>query len=157
MNDKFDSIIEKARHDCIVRVSKTINGTKFPKVPRYIHIAFLMKGKRIVRRSFNDYNRQCVNGEVTTSLHAEVGCVMRLRNNDRIKKGFDILILRFNKNDGLLCDSKPCNNCKNFLLSKGINKVYCSTENGTIQKFKLSEIEEYYSIAWLKLKGLKQQ
>lgn len=142
MNDKFITIVEKARRE--------LSKEKLDQ--RYVHVAFLIKGKKIIHFSMNNYNRQYVDGKFTTSLHAEIGCVKILKDKGKIKKGFDVLVLRFNKGNGYLCDSRPCSNCKTFLEKKGFCRVYCSTEDGTIQKFKLSEMDEYYSVAWTKLK-----
>ncbi len=113
---------------------------------RYNHVAYLFKGKKLVKCCTNNYNRQCFNSKRVTSLHAEIGCI----KNDMVKKGFKMLVVRFNKN-GELCDSKPCNSCKNHLLSKGFVNIYCSTSNGTISKFKLSSIEDYNSPSQIKL------
>lgn len=158
-NVKFDTLVDKARNlcshnDCYDK-SFIHSMTKHRYTNRYNHVAYLMKGKKVIAHCRNNYYRQYVQGKATTSLHAEVGCMLKFKDSEKIKKGFSLLILRFNKNDGLLCDSRPCNNCKQFLIKKGITKVYCSTADGTIQKFKLSDIDEYYSVAWLKFKGLK--
>lgn len=176
---KFDTLVNKGRTLCMdhsecgctqeTNTNTNINENKktklsaIPKIKnryehsnRYNHIAYLIKGKKVINYSRNNYHRQYVNGQATTSMHAEVGCLLKYKDCDKIKKGFSLLILRFSKNEGLLCDSRPCNNCKTFLLKKGITKVYCSTADGTIQKFKLDDIEEYYSVAWLKFKGMKE-
>lgn len=170
---KFDSIVDKGRSLCMEngecgcsQNDLPTKKTKLSAIPniknryvhsnRYNHIAYLIKGKKVINYCRNNYHRQYVNGQATTSMHAEVGCLLKYKDCEKIKKGFSLLILRFSKNEGLLCDSRPCNNCKTFLLKKGITKVYCSTADGTIQKFKLDEIEEYYSVAWLKFKGMKE-
>jgi deoxycytidylate deaminase len=137
--NKFNKIVRQGREICFQDDHK-----------RYYHIAFLIKGKKIINYSINDYERQYVNGKITTSLHAEVGCMLKFKNANKIKKGFDILILRYNKKT-ILCDSKPCQNCKKFLIQKGIYKIYCSLPNGSIEKIKLEDIKEYYSVAWKKL------
>ncbi len=177
---KFDILVNKARYLCMNESNceciDGIDGTEIkkkhtqqkiklspiPKVKnryehsnRYNHIAYLLKGKKVINHSRNNYHRQYVGGKATTSLHAEVGCMLKYKDCDKIKKGFNLLILRFSKNDGQLCDSRPCNNCRLFLMQKGVTKVYCSTADGTIKKFKLDELEEYYSVAWLKFKGLQ--
>jgi deoxycytidylate deaminase len=143
--NKFDSLVEKGRSICFERGHQE----------RYYHIAYLIKGRRVINYSRNNYNRQFINGKIATSLHAEIGCMKFLKDNKRIKKGFSVLILRYNKHNGSLCDSKPCNNCKQFLIKKGLTKIYCSTSDGTIQKFKPEDISEYYSVAWKKLIGNK--
>lgn len=145
---KFENIVDQGREICFKDNNQCNNERD-----RYYHIAYLVKGKRIITYSRNHYNRQYVNGKVMTSLHAEIGCMLKYKNSSRIRKGFDILILRYNRHTGCLCDSKPCNNCKQFLIKKGINRIYCSLSDGSIKKIRLEDIEEYYSVAWKKLIG----
>lgn len=129
-------------------ISPTNNSNNF----RYNHIAYLFKGKKLVKFSTNDYFRQCFNNKRITSLHAEIGCI----KNEMVKKGFKMVVIRFNKN-GELCDSKPCNNCKMHLLSKGFTTIYCSMANGKISKIKLMDIEDYNSPSQIKFNEIKRR
>jgi len=112
------------------------------------HIACLVKGrKRVISVSTNDYRRQYVNRSLTTNVHAEIMCLKDnkdLRSNNKIKKNLSLLILRYRK-DGSLCDSKPCSDCKEFLIHKGLSFVYCSVADGSIQKLFLKNLPNYLS------------
>jgi deoxycytidylate deaminase len=132
-----DFFIPKLR--CICLEKKSIN--------RYNHIACLARGKKIIHIAQNDYNRQLSDGKVITSLHAEINCVKKYKNN---LKNLKLIILRFTS-DGRLCESRPCSACKNYLISRGLSRIYCSTESGSIEKFKPEDIIEYHSPAQIKL------
>ena len=141
----FSPIIERLRSICMESLP-FINSKHGPSV----HIAAFFKGKRLVNHSMNDYDRQCINGRKTTSQHAEVGCTKCYGST--IKKGLWLLVLRFNR-QGHLKESRPCSSCKKFLINKGISSIYCSVEDGSIEKIRLSEVIDYVSPSQLKFNG----
>ena len=114
------------------------------------HIACLVKGRtKIVNSSTNVYERQYVHRLCTTSLHAEINCVKS--NPKKNKKNLAMLILRFRK-DGHLCDSRPCFDCKKYLITKGFSYVFCSVSDGTIQKLFLKDVPNYLSVSQIQAK-----
>lgn len=42
------------------------------------HIAFLLNGKKLVSVGYNDYDRQSLDGQRVSSVHAEVACLYKL-------------------------------------------------------------------------------
>ena len=71
-----------------------------------------------------------------TSLHAEVNCIKNIKH----RKKYRLLVLKYNKR-GELVDSRPCSDCKNSIVNCGFTNVYFSTEDGSIVKRKLSDLE----------------
>lgn len=118
---------------------------------RYCHVACLVKGKRIINIAKNDYTRQFSGGQLNTSLHAEINCVKQVRD----LKNYRLIVLRFTS-DGKLRDSKPCHSCKMYLMNRGLSHVFCSTENGVIQKLRLESIIAYQSPAQKKFTKKQQ-
>lgn len=47
------------------------------------------------------------------------------------RKRYAILVVRITKN-GLLINSRPCNNCINYMRCAGITKIYYSSDDGKI-------------------------
>lgn len=127
MNTRFKQIIENFRDSCM-------NGPN-----RHNHVACILKGKRVIKFAFNDTLREYIDGTRMSSLHAEHACLRNCNCNGR-----NILILRYGRK-GELKDSKPCANCKHFMISKGIQYVFCSMDDGSVQKIKLSDLELYLS------------
>jgi len=117
------------------------------------HVACLLKGrKKVISYSLNDYRRQYVSRAITSNIHAEVSCLKNILTKDKkIKKNLILLILRFKK-DGTLCDSKPCAECKKYLLSNNILSVFCSLSDGSIQKIFLKDLPNYLSSAQIQFK-----
>jgi deoxycytidylate deaminase len=78
-----------------------------------------------------------MDGKMMTSLHAEVACI----NKINIRKKYRLLVLKYNKS-GFLVDSKPCSNCKTFIMEKGFKEVYYSTGHGEeIVKTKMKDLD----------------
>jgi len=65
------------------------------------------------------------------SIHAEVAAIINAR---RKLKGYDILIVRINRIEKLMY-AKPCSNCMKYIEYVGIDKVYYSTNEGTIEEY----------------------
>ena len=85
----------------------------------------------------NDYERQYVDGQSATSLHAEVCCIRKIK---KMRKKYRLLVLKFNK-DGSLVESKPCSDCKKQMMEKGFTEVFYSTSEGIIEKTKLRDLK----------------
>jgi len=140
----FSSIVDKFRPLCCGAVGCKSN-----------HVACLVKGRRrIVSSCMNDYRRQYIGRKLSTTLHAEVGCLKDNKDliiQKKIKKNLSLLVLRYRK-DGALCDSRPCSDCKEFLLNRGFTFVYCSIADGSIQKFFLKDILNHLSSSQIQFK-----
>lgn len=137
--NNFDYIVNKYKDDALI-----------PK-NRSCHIAFLLKGKKILHIGYNQMNRNYYEGHSITSLHAEIDCLRKIRYN-KIKK-YNILVVNINKdvsNNKLYKDSRPCKHCTNYLIEKGFKHIFCSTENGIIEKINLRNYEPYITLANIK-------
>jgi deoxycytidylate deaminase len=121
---------------------------------RSCHIAFLLKGKKILHFGLNQMNRNYYEGKSITSLHAEIDCLRKLGNNKI--KNYSILVVNLikdnskNTTDTLYKDSRPCANCTSYLIKKGFKHVLCSTQNGIIEKINLKDYKPYVTLANIK-------
>jgi len=104
------------------------------------HGAVLFKGGSIIRTAFNkdkfsafgDRFRQQGCGHATH--HAELGCVLGICKAKT--SGASIFVVRVNR-QGELRLSKPCPMCHEVLKFTGVKKVYYSTNDGSIEMYKL--------------------
>jgi len=105
------------------------------------------------------------NNSITPSIHAEMDAINKLKNCRNIPKSMDLLIVQITKSKKL-ANSRPCHNCICYLnkLCKTIKikHVYYSTNDGTIIKEKLKDMETsmvpHISCGYLKvLNGLWQK
>ncbi len=117
---------------------------------RSCHIAFLLKGKKMLHIGLNQMNRNYYEGQTVTSLHAEIDCLRKIRHN-KIKK-YNILVVNINKasDDKLYKDSRPCKHCTDYLIKKGFKHIFCSTHNGIIEKINLKDYKPYTTLANMK-------
>jgi tRNA(Arg) A34 adenosine deaminase TadA len=104
------------------------------------HGAVLIKGGSVLNVannkenycSFGDRFRERGSGRAT--LHAELACVLNL--DRRITHGGTMYVVRVGK-DGKHKMSKPCTMCEAVLKHVGVNKVYYSTNEETLEMIKL--------------------
>ena len=104
------------------------------------HGAVLVKGGSVISASFNkdkfsafgDRFRQQGCGHATH--HAELGCVLGIGKAKT--SGASIFVVRVNR-QGKLRLSKPCPMCHDVLKFTGVKKVYYSTNDGSIEMYKL--------------------
>ena len=104
------------------------------------HGAVLVKGGSVINTCYNkdkfcsfgakfrDFNR----GKAT--VHAELGCVLGVSRN--VTTGADIYVCRVNRK-GDFRNSKPCAMCHEILSHVGIKRVYYTTNEGTVEMYKL--------------------
>lgn len=87
--------------------------------PRFHHgsIALKRRGGGILGRGSNRKN-----------LHAEVGSIIDIPNYQRYEN-LVVYVCRVNSKGGFM-NSKPCENCVNFMKSNGVSTVYFSDEVG---------------------------
>jgi deoxycytidylate deaminase len=133
LNNKFSEILSCANRENIT----------FKEKMRSVHIAYVLKGRRIVHQAVNDSDRCYVDGRYQTSMHAEMNVLRSLKKN----KSFNLLVIRIEKGTGQLCESTPCDNCRQELLNRGFKTVYCSRSDGSIQKVRL-DVPTYQTTAW---------
>ena len=104
------------------------------------HGAVLVKGGSVKNVSFNKdkYNsfgnrfRDKNRGPAT--MHAELGCILGMSRS--VTSGSDLYVCRINKN-GEFRYSKPCSMCHQALRHVGVKRVYYTTNNNTIEMYKL--------------------
>lgn len=104
------------------------------------HGAVLVKGGSVINSAFNKDKFSAFGARFRSddcgpaTHHAELSCVHGL---DRSKtSGANIFVVRINR-AGELRLSKPCPMCHDILKFAGVKKVYYSTNNGTIEMYKL--------------------
>jgi len=106
------------------------------------HAACIFKGNKIFASGVNKYFKIQIknnNGEIEKHhlcIHAEIDCISGYKN----VKGCDIMIIRVGKNDQLM-NSRPCNDCIEKMMKKGIVKVYYSFDEKNIFVENIEEME----------------
>lgn len=68
------------------------------------------------------------------TVHAELGCILGMPRN--VTTGADVYVCRINKN-GVFRNSKPCSMCHSALKYVGVKRVYYTTNNNTVEMYKL--------------------
>lgn len=106
--------------------------------------ALIYKGK-VISYGFNQYRTSWVQRRFKKNpeshyLHAEADAVknaMKVVDNDTISKS-TLVVVRAKKNAGknVFGNAKPCVGCQSCIEWIGINKVYYTTDEGTIEEFK---------------------
>jgi deoxycytidylate deaminase len=85
-----------------------------------------------------------LNGKVIGfSQHAE-RCALYISSKLGYKGILDLWVVRFD-NNGVLANSYPCNDCIKHLRGEKIRNVYYSSDDGTIKKEKLRDMEEKHT------------
>lgn len=153
---KFDKIVELYMDETFERNREN----------RACHVAFLLKGKKVIQTGFNQMDRQCFRGKCITSLHAEIDCLRKARPiTELIRKNYSLLVIniskeafedddhphRHNNVHSYYKNSKPCSNCTKFLMGLNFKFIYCSNENGEIEKLYLDTYEPYVTISQTRL------
>ena len=104
------------------------------------HGAILVKGGSVINTCFNKDKFCSFGGKFRApdrgpaTIHAELGCVLGISRD--VTSGADIYVCRINKN-GEFRNSKPCIMCHQVMKHVGIKRVYYSTNEGTIEMYKL--------------------
>mgnify|MGYP000296549838 FL=1 len=104
------------------------------------HGAVLVKGGSVINASYNKDNscsfgsrfRDPDRGRAT--LHAELGCILNLDKS--VTQGATIYVVRVGKR-GDFKMSKPCPMCNGALKHVGIKKVFYTSDEGTLESYKL--------------------
>ena len=104
------------------------------------HGALLVKGGSVRNSSCNKENyssfgkrfRSPARGHAT--VHAELGAILGLSRS--VTTGADVYVCRINR-EGEFRNSKPCAMCHAALQHVGVKRVYYTTNNNTIEMYKL--------------------
>jgi len=107
------------------------------------HSAAIIKNGKIIDMGFNKY---CSFAKKST-IHAEMDVLSNLKKkykNTSSFNGLDIIIIRIGNcnNSFVLKNSRPCNQCIDYLKKYNIKKVYYSNEYGDIVCEKLYDMEK---------------
>jgi cytidine deaminase len=104
------------------------------------HMACLFIKTQILSLGINHQTNE------SSTIHAEQSAISRLpRRRSKKLKRINLLVVRTSKS-GKLNNSRPCLHCIKSMMSKTpiygykIHYVYFSTDDGSIQKMKLSEL-----------------
>tara|TARA_Y100001938_G_C8093250_1_gene436443 strand:- start:1192 stop:1635 length:444 start_codon:yes stop_codon:yes gene_type:complete len=104
------------------------------------HGAVLVKGGSVINTCFNK-DKFCSFGTKfrkphrgPATIHAELGCVLGLPRS--VTTGADMFVCRIN-NKGAFRYSKPCAMCHEVMAHVGIKRVYYTTNEGTVEMYKL--------------------
>ena len=65
-------------------------------------------------------------------LHAEVDLISRLWGRHYINNKLKVVVIRLNR-FGEMQNSKPCSNCSNILSALDVNKIWWSTNRGSVE------------------------
>ena len=104
------------------------------------HGAVLTKGGSIINASFNKDNYTAFGSRVRSPLrghatvHAELGCILGLPRD--VTSGADLYVCRINRK-GEFRFSKPCSMCHEALKHVGVKRVYYTTNDNTVEMYKL--------------------
>lgn len=106
------------------------------------HMALLLKGrKKVISYGFNRMERQLFRGKTVNSLHAEIDCIRKIKQDI---SNYTLIIVKISKTDELrYYDSMPCKHCTDFIINAGLKRVYCSNNSGKIVKINLNDYVPY--------------
>lgn len=78
---------------------------------------------------FREFNNIKSDPRNMHSLHAEIACLSMIKDHDICFKDVELYIVRLcrDRDYGL---ARPCAACMNFIVNKGIRKIYYSTNTG---------------------------
>jgi len=107
---------------------------------RACHGAVLVKGGNIINAGHNKWayssfgKRFRHRGKGISTLHAELATILNLDRS--VTQGADIYVVRVGS-EGKFKMSKPCPMCETALKHVGIKRVYYTTNNETLEYYKL--------------------
>lgn len=115
---------------------ETLTGIAMNSQMKYRHASALMNRNGVACLSHN----KIVNN---ISFHAECSVISIGKSILKSVKGLDILVIRINKN-GVINNSRPCNNCIDELIKNGIRNIYYSDTTGRIVKEYVKDMERLH-------------
>jgi|SRR3989338_195092 len=117
----------------------------------YYHTAFVLTKSGKYLSTGHNHDRTVLHGKFCgQTMHAEIHALNNLfgkKNNCRRNK-INVYVIRETA-DGRLVNSRPCNNCLDFMKKYHVHKVYYSTDDGTIKVEKLRDMSYIHkSLGW---------
>lgn len=93
----------------------------------YKHGAVIFRGQEVLSAGHNyDFGQHTLHGKF--SVHAEVATVMNAINAKKDIKGASMVVVRIAwKRNKEYVNSKPCNNCANFIIKNELGTVFYTT------------------------------
>lgn len=106
-----------------------------------IHFAFVYRRNTLLAIGQNSYTedgrivkfRRLAPAMRFNYPHAELDCLSKLWGREHIDGSMRMVVVRLNRH-GMLCDSKPCSNCRDVLNALCLTDVYASNKMGEIVK-----------------------
>lgn len=114
---------------------------------KFNHFCFLWKKNKLISIGKNDpistdrmvlYFGERYNVEKFRNYpfaHAEIDCLSKCWGKHFLDNSCSMVVIRINK-DGFFKNSKPCIYCSPIIQAIGIEKIFWSTENNTIESEK---------------------
>lgn len=83
-----------------------------------------------LQQKYNKYRKMKYEGtEPAASLHAEMSCLMQIKDMDIDFNKVELYVYRENKN-GIIAISRPCAACMKMIDKLGIKKIHYTTDGG---------------------------
>ena len=103
---------------------------------RSSHVAFLVKGGKIVHIGWNKSRSHPINlrhpyRAISPGIHAEVDVILKCGHEDL--SSYEMIVIRIDRN-GVACNSMPCSGCRSVLTQFGVKRVWYSNSDGVIQQ-----------------------
>ena len=101
---------------------------------RSSHVAFLVKGGKIVHVGWNKLRSHPINYKhpyqsYVSGIHAEVDAILKSGLEDLSK--YEIVVIRINRNNEV-SNSMPCKGCRSVINQFGIKRVWYSNSAGIV-------------------------
>lgn len=126
-----------SRHDSLINRA---TGIALTSTCRWRHGCVITKGSRIVAYSPNIHRNEPSLDHINSSWHAEEAAFRELDRSTGVTygtegsyKGYTLYVARVNtKNEPGL--SRPCKNCWDYIVYRGITEVYYTNEIGKFSR-----------------------
>lgn len=121
----------------LVETAKIFKLTK--QTGRSFHVAFILKGRKVVSVGFNDFRKsnpichtytptRTHGADYIACIHAEINATAKFRN--KCMKSLSMVSIRIN-NHNKLSYAEPCPNCAFHLGKMNLKNVFFSTNDET--------------------------
>jgi tRNA(Arg) A34 adenosine deaminase TadA len=118
IKDYFEMIIDSIIIDRLIKKATKSNVNNK-------HSAGLIINNKIYSYGINRYLKN------NQTIHAEINIFEKLKKHIKLLCGYDIIVIRINKNN-ILRNSRPCNNCIIKLKKFGIRRIFYSNNSGDV-------------------------
>ena len=82
-----------------------------------------------LQKKYNRYRNKTYVGEFTQKLHAEMSCIMQIKDMDIDFSKVELYVYREDRN-GNLAMCRPCGACMKAIEDLGIKKIHYTTNSG---------------------------